>query len=406
MRRLISFLLCLIAFTIPWEEFVQIPQIGTVARLIAYVALGLVPFAFLFSPRIRPLKGIHLMMGGFLLWSGVTLLWTVDEAMTLERVGIYARSVGLAWMFWEYTATLKSQHRVMQAFLCGGLFAIGNQFWSFVSARGFDDSIARVTGGKLNANDLAYVLVASIVFALYLAADPKVSRKLRFIYWGYAALASVSVLLTASRMGVILLAFCFAYFFLWLLRRNATAAFMLLVFMGVSLTGAVMWFLPKEGMQRLLKTHESLSVDAGDSDRLGGRMAIWESAAILAKRKPIVGYGAGVFEIVIKREFHHPRTVTAHNSYISIQVGMGIIGLFFFAGVQAFALKYAWGLPKIERSVWLLLLVLLYISSTVLGLEHSKTIWMTMGLVTSHAETVARQLAAAARLPRRNRCPI
>jgi O-antigen ligase len=227
-----------------------------------------------------------------------------------------------------------------------------------------------------------------LIFAYYLAVDHTAKQWWRRIYWGYIGLAAVSTLLTASRMGVLCLGLCLLGLCLWLLRRNATAALLLLVFMGASLGAAVLWVLPKEGVARLRTTRESFAGETGEADQLGGRLAIWKAGLILAKQSPIIGYGAGTFQVVITREYYHPRVVTAHNSYLSIQVGLGIVGLIFFVGVQLFAVKYAWGLPKTERFIWMILLGTLYLASTALGLEHSKTVWLVMGLVTSHADTM------------------
>jgi O-antigen ligase len=154
------------------------------------------------------------------------------------------------------------------------------------------------------------------------------------IWWGFAGLALLLVLLSTSKTSLVALMLGLGgLMFVGMARRNPAAgvATIWLAILGVALGAAVFLFA------------SDLVFDVlGKDATLTGRTKIWDAAMIQIHQKPWTGYGYGVvwdmkgpwtpLAWIIKDAGFTP--LHAHNAWIEQWLGMGVFGL------AAFGLMY------------------------------------------------------------------
>src|ERR1700730_9715741 len=91
-------LLWLFVFTMPWDDIVQLPVLGSLPRLVG-IAASVVGVLFVIARgRFRPLSWFHVFTGLFVIWAALTSFWTIDPEGTRERVLTYTQLALLAWL--------------------------------------------------------------------------------------------------------------------------------------------------------------------------------------------------------------------------------------------------------------------------------------------------------------------
>ena len=78
MRSIVFVFLFALVFTIPMEEVVTIEGVGSICRLIGYLAILTGILAVVASGSARSPHRIHYVMVPFFIWLWFSLMWTVD----------------------------------------------------------------------------------------------------------------------------------------------------------------------------------------------------------------------------------------------------------------------------------------------------------------------------------------
>jgi O-antigen ligase len=99
-----------------------------------------------------------------------------------------------------------------------------------------------------------------------------------------------------------------------------------------------------------------------------------------------MGYGPASFKHAITPELGY-LAQTAHNSYVSVLIEEGLVGLLLFLAMIGCVFRDVLRLPRLERRFALVLLAALCVAMLPLTWEDEKVVWLIMAavVVLSHA---------------------
>jgi O-antigen ligase len=122
-----------------------------------------------------------------------------------------------------------------------------------------------------------------------------------------------------------------------------------LIYAGSVLTAAILMF--EKTRERVLGIFEHQMFDS-----MYGRREIWDMAIFQAKKSPVVGYGIGTFENIIRQvQGKETGNVYPHNDFIRFFLEGGILGValyfFYMLGAIYYSLKSYLKYPKKEEEI-------------------------------------------------------
>jgi O-antigen ligase len=144
---------------------------------------------------------------------------------------------------------------------------------------------------------------------------------------------------------------------------------------------------PLTSFQRLGTT--GTEVVHGD---LNERTELWADGLHAFQQAPVLGVGTDMYRSVSGLD------KVAHNTYISVLVEEGLIGLVLFVAILWIVVRQVRRLPRWDRNFWLATLIVLAIGASTLTWEQRKTTWLFL--------TFAVAAAAAARTRLRPEGPV
>jgi O-antigen ligase len=371
MRTLAFWLSLVLIFMIPWENMVVVSSLGTISR-----GAGLLMAAFwgatvVVTGRFRKPRPFHATVFLFMLWSTVSVFWSVDVDMTIIRLLTYFQLLGFVLILWDLYTTPAALKAGLQAYVLGAYVSIGSVVINYHT--GVSSNPGRYTATGFNETYVALILALGIPVAWHLAtseSDSKKTHLLRLVNYAYIPAATLAILLTATR-GALIAAFP-AFFFVF-------ASFIRLklfqrVLLFATLIGALVALqplIPQKSLDRLGTTGTSIA--EGD---FGERGPVWREGIAIFEEHPLLGVGGGAFRVAATGTRH-----SAHNTYLSVLVEVGIIGFGLFAIILAMAVYHAWHQPKWDSRFWLTVLIVWAVGVVTIALENRKAIWLFLSLV-------------------------
>ena len=243
----------------------------------------------------------------------------------------------LVLLIWEFAATYQDQIWPLRSLLVGMLVPLAMAFASFRgSSRFAAEEGARYTGGGLDMNYLAYMCSAAILIAVYLATNPLPwDRFCRWFYWGMAVLCAITTVLTGSRggFGCMLAAGLFSMVLAGVSRRR------ILTVLQVLAAVACVYFLARYIVPAALLNRVVWDEPIAEDPRWG----IWQRGLAVFWQHPLLGVGAGTYATATA--VLGQRTMTAHNTFISILVELGTVGLALYLWYTIMLFRAAGGCP-------------------------------------------------------------
>ncbi len=375
--------LCGFVFAIPLEEI--FPTVGgrTVSQWLGLLAAAAAFLRTLSLGRARRPLALHYLMFLLIAWSSLTSLWSLSPVDTLTMVGTYLQLLVLTWLVWELAPTSQRIAALLQAYVLGSLYSSADIAYN--AAIGRDSSVLyaqiygmqgsagdRFTAGGFNLNDLGLLLALSIPMSVYLLCRRQ-SPLLQALYWFHLGLCSIAILLTASRGSTIALAIALysiplALPFLSAAKRILCAAIAVIGVLCAAYT------VPAGVWSRLLETTDQ--VERWD---LSERTTIWSAGMGLFRLHPLAGVGAGSFPEVVNPALGTNQV--AHNTFVSVLVELGVVGLILFCLILLFWAYGALRLPPLEKRLWLTILLAWLVGVCSLTWEYRKTTWLILALV-------------------------
>ena len=369
-------LLWCFVFVMPWEEVVSLPVWGSIPRLAGVVALAFGVLHILARGSIRPLTWFHRLAAVFVLWTGVSGLWSIDPEASQTRFITYAQLAVLAWLIWQIAWSPEHGRALLQAYIWGACVAAVATIYNYVSGVSVYAQGARYTSLNSNPNELGITLALGLTAAWYVslsAPDERVAWKWQL----YLPLGVTAIFLTGSRgaFATTLVALAIIPWTAGRLPFRARAVLYALAAGSLVLAGSVA---PQATLERI----RSGRADAA-AGNFGGRGIIWKSGLQVAQEHSLLGVGAGAFMTAI--EPTRGRRESSHQTFLSILVEDGVVGLSLFLLMLGAALQPTQYLPLLQRRFSTVMVAALVVGSLSAALDYRKQLWFMLGLLAAQA---------------------
>ncbi len=386
--RKIAFGLSLgLIFTIPFQNVLDIPPFGTVARTAGLVVMAFWMVTVLATGRLRrptPFLGVAFL---FVLWHALTAVWSIDAARTLEVSQTYFQLFALLYIVWDLYTTPGAVALAFQVYLLGCYVSIASLLENYRA--GITEASHRYAATGFNSNALAMGLSFGLPLAWCLVVSPRGrrlgARLLHLLNLAYLPAGLFAILLTASRAGFFGAILIFALMAATLPRfrlQRAVAAVVLLVAAG----GLVLSFAPETSLERLAGTGSE--IQGGDWNTRG---PIWRESIRSIAEHPLVGVGGGTH-----RKAAIETQKVAHNFALGLGVEVGLVGLLLFCAVLGLAALEARKLRRWDQWLWLTMFGIWLVNNLTHNWEDSKETWLFLGLLVASA-SASRQGVASPR---------
>lgn len=376
MRKLGFISVWLLVFAIPWENTILFPGIGTASRMFGLGAFLVGLVSVLLRQEIR-IHLLHWLMFCFVLWGGFSYFWSIDQMVTLYRLWTYLQLLIMLWLVYQFAHEAKDLNALLGAYVLGAYVSAYSTITNFI--HGDTVNWQRYAALGFNPNDIAIILALGIPMAWYLA-QIKWGGRLNGVFLLYPFLAPIAIALTGSRSGMIATLVALS-FVIWTLHRLSAPLKLTFLIVAWAAVWAGMSFVPLESWGRLATTGSEL-IEGGWNTRL----TIWSAGIESIAQNPVSGSGAGVFKAAVEPLLG--AGIASHNVYLAVLVEQGLVGFALFVSILATALFSALQMPRLERSLWLVLLATWGISAFAHPWEWRKQTWLLFALVVAHAVTL------------------
>ena len=380
MRRTAFWLSVAVVFTLPWENVVDVPGLGSISRAIGLATAATWVLAVLGSGSVRPPRLPHVVALLFVLWNGLSVIWSVDPEVSLGRFFTFAQLFLMIYIFWDTARTYADVRIVLQAYVLGGWVTAFSLIRQYVVHGGAQYQV-RFTIGDFQFTELSLVLGLGVPMAWYLGTNPGRAPHrypMQVVNLAYVPAAVVAMMFSGSRAGMVALLPTLVYIAVTLMRLSPR----LRIAAGAGLVGlfvALVPLVPPGTIQRLTST-------AGDrrSGDLDGRTELWSQAYLTFKEHPFTGVGTGAFR-------EETSWKVAHNVWLRFCAELGLPGIGLFLLLLGALVVYAWRQPPAMRGFSLSILASWSIGATFYNAEDRKQTWLVFSLVMLLAAVARRQ---------------
>jgi O-antigen ligase len=368
--------LWIFVFSVPWERVLVITGVAVVSRVAGALAFTLALLTVIVSGRLRRLRAFHVCALLFVIWAGVGVLVLQLEEVP-KKFYTFLQLFLAVWMIWEFTPYRRRQIGLLLAYVLGAYIAALDTLYIFTQQAG---ALNRFSSAGADPNSLANNLSLGLAIAWYLGMTHH-RLLVRWVCRAYLPISLLAITLTGSRGGMIT-AFV-ALLIVPLTIPNLSPGKLVTGIVMLILSGALaVTYVPENIVERLSTTGESVQ-----SLSLGGRFRLWKAGMHVFADRPLMGYGAAAFKHAITPELGY-MAQTAHNSYISVLVEEGLVGLLLFLAMIGCVFHDVLRLPRLERRFALVLLAALCVAMLPLTWEDEKVVWLIMAALVglSHAQ--------------------
>jgi O-antigen ligase len=374
MRRIAIILIAAYAGSMLLESF-TVADMGSLTRVVGYLAFIVGVASMLTQPGVQPPGIGHMLLTGFVCFSLMSVLWSVDPDMTLDRTYMYSMQLAFLWLVLQVVQSQEDINTIMGGFVIGAFFAALGNLHAF-------DTGGHAAGGRYSATDLdpnefALMVTLSIPMSWYLGFSAK--KPLVRAFFQLAPLVMIpGIVLTGSRGGTLSMMAALLIIPLCFNRITPLAKGTVLVTATAAFVGGAA-LLPEAILKRL----SSIATEA-TSGSMAGRREIWAAGWEQFKNHPILGVGTGAFAESIN--IANSKNPVAHNTYLSVAAELGVIGfLFFFLAVVRMGYEIL-RMPKPDRWLWMTVLLSWMIGVGALTWEHTKPTWLIFALILVRAK--------------------
>jgi O-antigen ligase len=361
------------------------------SQLTGVLALGFAMVAFAASGRVRRLHPVHVAAFLFVTWTGFSVVFIHNGWMQIpNKFWTFVSLVAMLWMIWELAVTRDRQLGLMAAYVFGAYTAALD---TILLWRREGEMMRRFSAGGVDNNDLAMILVMAIPMAWYLSMTVR-KPVLRLLYSAYVPCAVLAIGLTGSRGGMVTTLVALLFIPLTVSKLSPFRRGVAIALLWISGLVAVT-YLPQTLMERLASTRTE--VEGGN---MGGRMKIWKAGVRAWAARPWTGYGTASFIRAVD-PYLATRAQVAHNSFLSVAVEEGLVGLILYLIMFFLVFQAVRTLPKTERRFALVLLAALMVSMLPLTADASKRVWTVLAILVgmSQSRIVRKPVAARRRQP-------
>lgn len=388
MFRLAYLTFLLFVLTIPVENMIVLSGLGTVSRAVGLLTATVTVLFVLITGRVSKLTKIHICLLLFLLWRAMSLTWSVDPESSVASVKTTVQLFLMVYILWEIVCSQKQKMAVFQAYVLGAYITVAGTIVKFVQETGVYNQRYATTG--FDPNELGVIIALGIPLAWYLSLKGN-SRIKNAINRFYMIPAFFTIILTASRTAFLvallgLIIVVVSYNELDSASKIVVVA-AVLGFLSIAVgvlsqsiisvlpdEHPVYTFIPKYSLERLGTINSQIK--SGD---MSERRFIWGGGYKIFKDHPVLGVGAGGFRRALKPILNIDRV--AHNTYLSVLVEQGLIGMTLFAFILLLAVLIIRQMRGIELKLYSIILFMWIVGVSTLSWENHKVTWLLFGLI-------------------------
>lgn len=382
MRRLVYWLSLLLIFTIAWEGLVRFPGLGTLSKLVGLVVAFCWVAAVIATGRLRRPDPFLIAAFLFVLWTALSVLWSADPRQSMRQVFTWAQSLALVLILWDVFRTRTAIRAGLQAYVLGAYVAVGGAIANYFGSNPFYSNYDRFSPGATNPDGFGFIIALGIPVAWYLASSVSTARSRRVyraVNLAFIPLAFLGLALSGTRTAAIAAVVGMAFGLASLTRLRPMARIAILAVLLYAFWALLPVVQPLASFQRLGTT----AAEATQGD-LNGRLQQWRTGLAVFSEHPVLGVGANMYRSV------NDLGKVAHNSFISVLVELGLIGIVLFGIVLAIAVVHALSQPTWDRNFWITVLLVWAIGASTLTWEDRKTTWLFLTLLVASAALASR----------------
>jgi O-antigen ligase len=379
MRRITFVISLVFIFFIPWEGVIELPGMGTAAKLVGFVMAVSWLATIAITDRVRKPGPFHVIFCLFVLWNAVSVFWSGDPGETVTQLIRWAQLLVMVMILWDLYTTRAALLAGLQAFILGEYIAIGSAGYNFLSGNAYYNHYQRFSVGAQSSPDGFGIIVAlGIPVAWYLASSEgttKMSHLLKFVNYAYIPAAFLGLALSGTRTALIASIIGMAYGLASLSRLRLWAR----VVIFLLLASAILVLLPRVQTLRSFQRFSTTYSEITEGD-LNNRTNNWAEGFNSFMEHPFLGVGANMYRSVNRLG------KLAHNSFLSVLVELGLVGFALFGTILAIAVIQALRQPsKWDSGFWLTVLLAWAISASSLSYEFRKATWLFLSFATVSA---------------------
>ena len=375
MTRVAYAILWIFVFSLPWERFLVLPGMAIISRVTGGLAVALALVAVVMAGRFRRWHMLHIWGLLFWVWAGACFLVYHSGDRLPAKYWTYGQLLLVLWMVWELALSEARQRGLMMAYVLGSYVAVMDTLLIYREQAG---AARRFAAGGADPNDMAMVLALALPMAWFLGMTSRTSLA-RWAGRGFLPLGVLAIGLTGSRGGMIAATVALLIVPLSMTRLSPGRLISAMVMLITAGTLAVA-YVPETTIERL--TTIGSEVEGG---RIGGRGKLWRAGLDAYAARPITGFGTGHYKSAITPILGSAAQV-AHNSYISVLVEQGIVGLALYMAMLLAVVHSALRLRGLERRFALVLLATLAVTMTPLTWEDRRVVWIVMAILVGFSQ--------------------
>ena len=370
MRTLAYWLSLLFIFTVPWEAVVENPVLGSASKMIGLALAAIWVATVATTGRIRRPAPFHLAVFLLFIWNAVSIFWSANADRTFEHLITWAQLAIMVFILWDLLDTRVALLAGLQMYILGAYVVIGNTLVNYLSGTTF--YYERFSAVGTNPDDLGMVLALGIPVAWYLTNSQNTgSRSLvqKWINYAYIPVALAGIALSGTRTALIA-ALPGVIFGLVSITRIGIWAKSAIVLVFISATFILTPLIPQASFDRLGTVGTEMT--QGDWN---GRIELWSQGLASFAEHPILGIGSNMYRSV------NVEGKVAHNSFLSVLVELGLVGLILFLIVLAIVISQAARQSPWDSAFWFSVLAVWAIGAFTLTWEYRKPTWLFLCLI-------------------------
>jgi len=380
--RTIAFTLSLVfIFIIPWEGMVELPGLGTAAKLAGLVLAAFSAATVVIEGRFRKPGPFHVTVFLFVLWIALSTFWSGDANRTVSQLLTWVQVLGFVFILWDLYTTREALLAGLQAYVLGVYVAIGSALASFITGSAYYTHYQRFSSAtQTNPDGFGFIVALGIPVAWYLASSESTTRTgglLRLVNYAYIPAAFVAIAISGTRTAMIAAVPGMAFGLASLARLKPWAR----VAIFLLLTSAILILLPYVQPLRSFQRFGTTVAEFTEGD-LNRRTPNWQEGLDSFAEHPLRGVGGNMYRSV------NSRGKLAHNSFLSVLVELGLIGFALFGIILVIAAIQALTQSRWDASFWVTTLLVWVIGASTLTWEYRKTTWLFLGLLMVSAALV------------------
>lgn len=367
----------LFVFSIPWENSLVFLNLGTVSKILGYVAFFMFFLKLSLKKTHKQLPSVFTVMVIFFVYALFSFIYSYDVDSTILKSFTMFQLLILVFLILELSDNINDYQNILLYYVLGSYISIFSTYYSYYFNIHTIYSIdTRYVASGFDPNDLALTLVIGIPIAWYISLTTY-NSVIMWVCRLYIPLSVYAILLTASRSAFITL--IVSLMIIPATIKYFSPSYRILLVLILLLFPILTYSLVPETTINRLSTISS-EISYGDYNL---RKTIWNAGIVTLESNMMLGVGFGAFPAVASKAINI-RTV-AHNTILSVLFELGIIGFALYTIILLTLLYLIIAHTGLIKIFLVIIFTTWFVGVMSLTWETSKITWFVFALIiTSH----------------------